>query len=145
MLAILAPLASLLGLEMTSITARLKRQAVLWGSLGVLGLIAASFVLVSINSALTYSVGPVIAPLIIAGAALFIGLVVFLIFHLRETIEAKREAEKKHSAEVTALVTTAAITALPLLLPTLKKIGIPAAGVLAAAYALLNSKSGHRR
>ena len=144
MLAILAPLASLLGLELAGLQARLKRQAVLWGILAVLGLIASAFVLVAINAALTYSFGPVVAPLIVAGAAVFIALVVFLVFHLRETIEAKREAERKHGAEVTALITTAAITAIPLLLPTLKKVGVPAGGALAAALSLFNSKSGRR-
>jgi predicted phage tail protein len=144
MLAILAPLASLLRLELSAIQARIKRQAVLWGTLGVLGLVAATFVLVSINTALTFAVGPVVAPLIIAGAALLIGIIVFLVFHLRETMEARQEAERKHNAEVTALVTTAAITALPLILPTLKKVGVPAGSALAAAYSLFGSRHGKR-
>jgi hypothetical protein len=38
-------------------------------------------------------------------------------------------------------VTTAAITALPLILPTMKKIGVPAGGALAAAYSLLQAKA----
>ena len=144
MLALLGPLGALLGLEAASIKDRFKRQAILWGSLGVLGLIAAIFILVAINTALTYAVGPIIAPLIIAGAALLIGIVVFLVFHFRETVEAHNEAEKKRRAEVTALITTAAITAIPLILPTLKKVGVPAGGVVAAAYSLLQSKAFRR-
>jgi hypothetical protein len=83
MLAILGPLGALLGLEVASLKGRLQRQAILYGALGALGIIAVSFILVSINSALTYAVGPVIAPLIIAAAALLIALVVFLVFHLQ--------------------------------------------------------------
>jgi fatty acid desaturase len=144
MLALLGPLGALLGLEAASIKDKFKRQAALWGTLGALGLIAVVFVLVAINTALTYAVGPIVAPLIIAGAALLIGIVVFLIFHFRETVEAHNDAEKKRRAEVTALITTAAITAIPLILPTLKKVGVPAGGVAAAAYSLLNSKAFRR-
>jgi hypothetical protein len=144
MLALLGPLGALLGLEAASIKDKFKRQAILWGTLGVLGLIAAIFVLVAINTALTYAVGPIVAPLIIAGAALLVGIVVFLVFHFRETVEAHNDAEKKRRAEVTALITTAAITAIPLILPTLKKVGVPAGGVAAAAYSLLNSKAFRR-
>jgi fatty acid desaturase len=144
MLALLGPLGALLGLEAASIKDKFKRQAVLWGTLGALGLIAVVFVLVAINTALTYAVGPIVAPLIIAGVALLIGIVAFLIFHFRETVEAHNDAEKKRRAEVTALITTAAITAIPLILPTLKKVGVPAGGVAAAAYSLLNSKAFRR-
>jgi hypothetical protein len=141
MLAILGPLGALLGLEAAALKARLQRQVILFGILGALGLISVTFLLVSINTALSYAVGPVIAPLIIAGAALFIALVVFLVFHFRENAERERLADKQRSAEVTALVTTAAITALPLIIPTMKKLGVPAGGALAAAYSLLQAKA----
>ena len=144
MLAILGPLAALLGLELTSLKDRFQRQAILWGLLGALGVIALSFILVAINSALTYAVGPVIAPLIIAGAALLIAVIVYLAFIFRDSIEKEKEAARKHNAEVTALITTAAITAIPLILPTLKKVGLPASGAAAAAYSLLQSKAFRR-
>ena len=141
MLALLGPLGALLGIEAASIKDRLKRQAVLWGTLGVLGLIAVAFILVAINNALTLAVGPIIAPLIIAGAALLIGLVVYAVFHFRATVEAHNEAEKARRAEVTALITTAAITAIPLILPTLKRVGVPAGAGAAAIFSLLQSKA----
>jgi putative Ca2+/H+ antiporter (TMEM165/GDT1 family) len=144
MLALLGPLGALLGLEAASLKERLKRQAVLWGIVGALGVIAVAFLLVAINTALTYAVGPVVAPLIIAGASLLIGIAVYLIFHLRETMEAHRDAEKKRSAEVTALITTAAITAIPLILPTLKRVGVPTASAAAAVYSLLQAKALRR-
>ncbi len=141
MLALLGPLAALLGLEMTSLKDRLQRQAILWGTLGALGLIAISFILVSINSALTYAVGLVVAPLIIAAAALVIGIIVYLVYSFRESLERQKEAERQHSAEVTALITTAAITAIPLILPTLRKVGLPAGGAAAAIYSLLQARA----
>ena len=145
MLALLGSLGALLGIEVASVKERLKRQALLWGTLGALGLTAVAFILVAVNSALTLALGPVVAPLVIAGAALFIAIAVFLIFHFRETVEAHNDAEKKRRAEVTALVTTAAITAIPLILPTLKRIGVPAGWVAAAAYSLLQSKAFRHR
>ena len=141
MLALLGPLGALLGIEAASLKDRLKRQIVLWGTVGALGLIAVAFILIAINNALTLAVGPILAPLIVAGTALLIAVIIFAIFHFRDTVEAKREAEKKRSAEVTALITTAAITAIPLILPTLKRIGVPAGGAAAALLSLLQSKA----
>lgn len=144
MLALLGPLGALLGIEAASIKDRVKRQAVLWGSVGALGLIAVAFILVAINTALTYIVGPVIAPLLIAVAAILVALVIYGVFHFRETMEAKRDEEKKRSAEMTALITTAVITAIPLILPTLKRVGVPTASAAAAVYSLLQSKAFRR-
>ena len=144
MLALLGPLGALLGIEAASIKDRVKRQAVLWGSVGALGLIAVAFILVAINTALTYVVGPVIAPLLIAVAAVLVALVIYGVFHFRETMEAKRDEEKKRSAEMTALITTAVITAIPLILPTLKRVGVPTASAAAAVYSLLQSKAFRR-
>jgi len=143
MLALLAPLASLLGIEVDSLREQVQRRAIVWGIIGVFALIFFAFLLVAINSALSLSFGPVVAPLMIAGAALFIALVVFLIGHLQEAAHARREAEEKHKAEVTALITSVAITAVPLLLKSslLKEVGIPAGGALLAAY-LLNRQRG---
>lgn len=144
MLALLGPLASLLGIEVEALRERLQRQAIVWAIIGVFALIFAAFVLVAINNALTLSFGPVIAPLMVAGGALFIALVVFLIAHLRDSSEARRDAEQKRNAELTAILTTAAITALPFLMksPLLRRIGIPAGGALAAVYFLTRPR-GH--
>jgi len=144
MLAVMGPLLALLGVEAQSISANIKRQAIVWGLIGALGLIFAAFVLVAINTALAYVVGPVIAPLIIAVIAALAGLAVFLIAHLQDGIAAKREAEKKKSAEMTALVTTAIITAIPLILRSslFREIGLPAGAALASA--LLLKKNYHR-
>lgn len=146
MLAVLAPLLSLLGVEAASITASVKRQAIVWGLMGAFGIVGIAFILVAINSALTLAVGPVIAPLIIAAAALFIAVVVFLVSQLQDTIAARREAERKRSAEVTALVTTAVITAVPLILRSslFKEIGLPAGAALASALMLGKDGRHHK-
>lgn len=141
MLALLGPLGALLGIEAASIKDKLKRQVLLWGTLGALGLIAATFVLIALNNALSLVLGPIVAPLSVAGGALVIALIVYAVFHFRATIEARNDAEKARRAEVTALITTAAITAIPLILPTLKRIGVPAGGAAAAVYSLLQSKA----
>ena len=144
MFALLGPLSALAGTELTTLKARLRRQLLLWSAVGILALVAFSFLLVAAHAALVVAVGPIIAPLIIAGAAILVALIVFLVFHGIETAESRRVEEKKRSAEVTALVTTAAITALPLLLPILRKAGLPVAGVVAAAIALTQAKSFRR-
>ena len=143
MLALLAPLASLLGIEASDIKDRLQRQAILFSVIGAFGLIALIFVLVAINSALTVEFGPVVAPLIIAGASLMIAIVVLLIMQLQNSAAERRKAEKRHDAEIASLATTAAISALPLILrsPLLKQVAVPAAAALAAAFLLRRSKS----
>lgn len=145
MLAVLAPLLSLLGLEADELKRRFKRQGIVWALMASLGIIGIAFLCVALNSALTLAVGPVIAPLIIAVGALLLALATFLIAQLVEHAEARRLAEKKRSAEVTNIITAAAITAIPLLLksPLIKDLGIPAAAALGSA--LWFGKSDDRR
>ncbi|HEX4298888.1 MAG TPA: hypothetical protein VHZ56_12785 [Devosia sp.] len=146
MLGMLAPLLSLLGLETTELTDRLKRQAILWGAVAFLGIVGICFLLVAINAGLTYAVGPVIAPLIIAVAAVVIAVAIVLVTHILDGADARRALERKRSAERTAMMTTAAITALPLILksPLLRDIGIPAGAALASALMLRRSGGSTR-
>ncbi len=148
MLAILTPLLSLLGLEAAELTGKLKRQAITWGAIGALGVIALAFLLVAINAALGEAVGPIVAPLIIAVVAVVIGVAIFLVMHIVELNAARRAAEKKRSSEVTALITTAAITAIPLLLrsPLIRDLGIPAGAALASnLWFRRDGEDRHRR
>jgi hypothetical protein len=144
MLALLAPLASLLGMDLEALRERIQRQAVVYGIVGVLALICFTFLLVAANSALAQWVGPIVAPLIIAGTALLIALVVFLIGRAQEAAAARREAAERRSAETLALITSAAITAAPLILKSslLREVGIPAGGALLAAYLLMRRSKG---
>ena len=143
MLALIAPLASLLGIEAEALKQRLQRQAILWALVALMAIIAGSFLLVAANAALSIALGPVIAPLVIAGASLFVGLAIYVVWQLLDSAEARREAERRRGAETTAMLTTATLTALPLLLssPLMKRIGIPVGGALAAAWLLTRPKS----
>jgi hypothetical protein len=135
MLAILAPLFSLVGLEADDLKVRLKRQAVVWALMAGFGIIGVAFLCVALNSALTLAVGPIVAPLLIAVAATLLALATFLTAQLVEHAQARRMAERKKSADVTSLITAAAITAVPLILrsPLMKEFGIPAGAALASA------------
>jgi uncharacterized oligopeptide transporter (OPT) family protein len=139
---LLYPLASLLGIEAGEIVERLKKNAILWGVIALFGLVAFAFLLVAANAALAEWVGPIWAPLIIAGVAALVALVVYIVSRVTAEIAHQKEVQRRHAAEKTALVTTAAITAVPLLMksPLMKQVGLPLGGALAALYLL--SKSG---
>jgi uncharacterized integral membrane protein len=141
-LSLLYPIASLLGIEAGEIVERMKKNAGLWGAIAAFSLIALVFLLVAANAGLTLWVGPVWAPLIIAGAAAVIALTIYNVSRGTAEIAHKKEVQRRRSAETTALVTTATITALPLLLksPLMKSIGLPLGAALAAFFVL--SKSG---
>jgi hypothetical protein len=138
MLGLLAPLASLLGIEVEALKERLQRHALFYAAVGLFVAIGGAFLLVALDNALTLSLGPVIAPLIIAGGALLIALVIYVVSLAVNTIKRQREAERRRNTETTALVTSAAISALPILFRSglMKKVGIPVGGVLAAVYLL---------
>jgi hypothetical protein len=147
MLAVMGPLLALLGIEAGEISANIKRQAIVWSLIAALGLVALTFILVALNNALAYSFGPVVAPLIIAVVAGVIAVLVFAVAHIQDSIAAKKAAEKKKHAEITALVTTAIITAVPLILksPLFKEIGLPAGAALASALMLKPRDDSHHR
>lgn len=139
MLGLFAPIASMAGWEAAAIKRRAVRLAVVWGLVGLLALIAFGFLLVAAYAALSQSVGPVMAALIIAGAALVIALAVFLTWYVMEAGEKRRREEKRHDAEIAAVVATAAISALPLLAPLLKRGGLPLGAAAIAGWSLYNA------
>jgi len=108
-------------------------------------LIGVVFLLVALYTGMVDWLGPIWGPLAIAGGALVVALGIFIGIRIAAGIAARREAERRHSAEKTALVTTAAITAVPMLLksPLMKQIGLPVGGALAALY-LLSKPGGHK-
>ena len=138
MLAVLAPVLSLLGIEMETVTESVKRHAVLWGLMGAFGLICLVFLLVAANAALSYSFGPVVAPLIIAAVALVGTIIVLFITYMQDAEAARREAERKRMAESNALLTTTIVTLIPAILrsPLLRQIGLPAGAAIASALLL---------
>lgn len=134
MLAVFGPLLSLVGREAGELQRKLQRQAIFWGVLAILAIVILAFLLVALLAALSTVYGPVIAPLIIAAGALLLAILVVLVFQLLATIEAREALKKRHDNEMTALITTAALTAIPLLLrsPLLKDIGLPVGAALAS-------------
>ncbi len=125
---------------------RMQRNAMVWSAIALFLVIALVFLLVAAHTGLTYWVGPVWAPLIIAGAALIVAAIVYIVARIAHDIAHRREAQRREAAESTALITTAAITALPMLLnsPLMKTIGLPLGGALAAAFFLSRPGGGKR-
>ena len=140
MMGLLGALGGLLGYEAATLKTKIQSQLVLWGVLAALGLVGVVFLLVAANAGLTVLVGPIYAPLIIAGAALLVALVVYLIGGAQRKAKAKEEAEDRRRTEANAMMATAAVSAIPLLLPTLKKVGLPAAGIAAALFIFMQMR-----
>lgn len=136
----LVPLAGLLGIEIETLTDRLKQAVILNVVMAVLAMIGVSFLLVAGFFALADLVGPVYAGLILAGIFLVLALGVFISIKVAEGQRRRQLVEKRRSSETSALVTSAALTALPVLLksPLVRTLGLPAAAI--AAFLVLRSK-----
>lgn len=141
----LLPLASILGIEVDELLDRLKKNAIAWSAVALFGLIGLAFILVAVANAATLAWGPIVGPLVVALGAIIIAVTIWATMAILDGIEKRKALEKRHSQEKTALVTTAALTALPILLqsPLMRKVGIPVGGALAAAF-LLSKSNGHR-
>lgn len=135
---LLAALASVLGFEADELVARLRKNAIAWAAVALFALIGMVFLLVALHTAASDWLGPLWGPLAIAGVALFVALAIYVGMRIAAGVAARRDARRRHSAEKSALVTTAAITAVPMLLksPLMRTVGIPVGGLLAAAYLL---------
>jgi hypothetical protein len=142
---LLALAASVLGIEVDELLEHFKRNAMAWSAVALFALIALVFVLVALNAWFTLMWGPIIAPLAIAAGALVISLGIYAAIAIIDSIAKKRAAQRRNAAEKTALVTTAALTALPLVMKSdlMRKIGIPIGGALAAAYLLSKPGNSH--
>lgn len=141
---LLLPLASILGIEVDELIENFRKNAIAWGAIGLFGLVGLAFLLVAAHTALVAWIGPIWAPLAIAGFSLLVALVIYVVIRIIDDIASRREAQRRHAAETTALVTTAAMTALPMVMksPLMKSVGLPLGGALAALYFL--SKPGER-
>lgn len=142
---LLALAASVLGIEVDELLEHFKRNAMAWSAVALFALIALVFVLVALNAWFTLMWGPIVAPLVIAAGALVISLGIYAAIAIIDSIAKKRAAQRRNAAEKTALVTTAALTALPLVMKSdlMRKIGIPIGGALAAAYLLSKPGNSH--
>src|SRR5690349_14468772 len=112
---LLAPLAALLGIETDALIDRARRKAVILGIVALFCLVAAAFLLVALYLWLGEIWSPIVAALAIAGGALVIALIAYAIGAMADNSRRKQEADRRRANETTALMTTAAITALPLI------------------------------
>ncbi|WP_421759112.1 phage holin family protein [Devosia sp.] len=135
---LLLTLASLLGIEIEVLKERVKKDVAAWLVVASFAGIGVVFLLVALHAWLVTVMGPIWAPLAIAGGALLIALIVFFAMRMADAAEHRRSLERKHNVDRTALVTTAAIAAFPLAMNSdlMKKVGLPIGGALAAAYLL---------
>lgn len=143
MLNLLMPLAGLVGLEVEGLGHRLKGLAVVYAVILVFGAIGVGFLIAAGYIALAASVGSLYASLIMAGGFLGIALITLIGFSMAEAGRKRRLVEKRRSSDSGAFLTTAALTALPLLArsPLVVKLGLPAAAI--AAVALLRDRNDH--
>lgn len=141
-MALLGPLAALLGIEVEVLLQRLRRNALIYGLLALFLAIAAVFLLVAAQVALSLWIGPLLAALVLAGIALLAALVVWLVARAAERRRQRREAELRRASDTTALATTAALTALPMLLrnPAMRLAAIPVGAAL--GYFVLRRRRG---
>jgi uncharacterized protein YacL len=124
---ILSLLGSLLGVEVETLVQRIRESAVAFAAIGVFVLICVAFLLVALYTALVQWVGPIWSPLIIAGAALVIAIILFVALQIHEAALKRRAEQRRREAESTALIASAAIKALPELLasPAIRDVGLP--------------------
>jgi|GEM_PF-630090 len=146
---LLTALAGLAGLEVSSLVEKLKRNAVLYALMAVFGLIGTVFLLVAAFLGLAQAVGPIWSAVILAAAG-FVGMLIVYLWGQASYSAKQVQAEKRRrSGEATALMTSAALAAAPLLPAlmrsrTLRKAGLPVAA-LAAAGVFLWENSKHYR
>ncbi|UJW87115.1 hypothetical protein [Devosia sp. SL43] len=136
---LLVPLAALLGIEVEAITDRVKATILVNAAMVLFGLTGLVFLLVAGFIALSDLVGSIYAALIFAGSFLLLALAVYLGSRIGESRHRREAVKKRRSSETSAFVTTAALTALPVLLrsPLVRTLGLPAAAI--AAFLLVRN------
>jgi arginine exporter protein ArgO len=141
-MSLLVPIAALLGFEVEEITDRLKALAIANAVIALFGLLTLVFLLVAGFLALAAQLGPIYAALIFAGVFFVITAGIVIGMQVSENARKRRLAEKRRSSETGAFVTTAALTALPILLksPLIRNVGLPLAAVVAAAMLIGKSR-----
>ncbi len=137
---LISPLASLLGLEVEGLAAKAKSAILVWGLIGVFCTIAIGFLIAAGFMVLADLLGPVIAALALAGIFLVLALAVYVGSLIGRSHRQRELSERRRAKETSAFLTTAALTALPLLTksPMLLRLGLPAAAI--AAMALLHNE-----
>ncbi|NMA96504.1 MAG: hypothetical protein GX970_00070 [Phyllobacteriaceae bacterium] len=104
-------------------------------------LVAVVFFVLAGYLALAELYGHIVAALILGGAFLVVALALYLGAMIGRGRQQRKVAEKRRSSETGAFLTTAAITALPMLMksPLIVRLGLPAAAI--AAFAMIRDQS----
>jgi len=141
---LLVSIAALLGLEVEEITDRIKGLAIANALIAVSGLLTLIFLLVAGFLALATRVGPIYSSLIFAAVFFVITAGILTGLNIAEGRRKRRFVDKRRSSETSAFVTTAALTALPVLLksPLVRNIGLPLAALVGAAMLIGKSRDG---
>lgn len=144
---LLALAASVLGIEVDELLEHFKRNAMAWSAVALFAAVGGAFLLAALNAWFTLLWGPIVAPLVIGTSATIVALAIWAAVTISDNIARRQATQRRNSAEKTALVTTAALTALPLVLKSdlMRKVGIPIGGALAAAYLLAKPTGSHDR
>ena len=129
----MTPLASLVGTEVEHITSRIKRTVIVNTTIAILGATAVVFLIAAGFMALAAEVGGIYAALICAGAFVLLALIVYLGAMIIEARRKRVIARRRRSSDTSAFLTTATLTALPVLLrsPLVRTLGLPAAAIAA--------------
>lgn len=141
---LLAPLAALLGLETEKLMTKARAAALAYGTIGLLLLVAAIFLIAAGFMSLAQIIGPVLAALALAGIFLLLALIVYLGMLIGRGRQRREQTERRHASETGALLTSAAITALPMVMrsPVVLRVGLPLA---ALAYILMRRSEAEDR
>jgi hypothetical protein len=138
---VLAPLAALLGIEAESLVERTRASIIAYSLMALFALVAIGFLVAAGYMALASVTSPLIAALCFAGGFLVLALAVYLGTLIGHSRRRRELATRRKSSETSAFLTTAALTALPVIAksPAVVKFGLPA--IALAAFAILRDRS----
>lgn len=140
MLKLLAPLlSSAVSGELGSAVSRAKRRAVFLALIGILLAIAGVFLLVAGYIALSRHFGDVYAALILAGGAIVLALLAYIIMKVAETVARKRQRERS-KVDTSTLLTVAALAAAPTVLKSRGLLMLAVPVIAFAGLSLLTRK-----
>lgn len=134
---IISLLAGLFGIQLETIADKIKRALIINAIIALFGFIALGFLLFAGYLALVRVSDPILAALYMGAGAVVIAIVAYFVGVAGNTARRSKQVERKRSSETNALLTTAALSALPMVLksPLLRRIGLPL-GALAAFLAV---------
>jgi hypothetical protein len=109
-------LASLAAMDAAAIAQRLRRNAILYALILLFSLTAYGTMVAAAALWIAQRLGAIEALLVVAGGALFLALVVFMIAKVMARAEEKRKRQAAATSGSRALMMTAAVSALPVLI-----------------------------